>query len=147
MSMFFGTDNVYRLGHSLVKRLDIFGVSPHCCPVDKFFGPVDGLTEALAAELRAERGRRRVSQMALAAACGRNQSYVSTRLNGHGALTVDEFVAICAAMGIRADELLARVLDNLTVRPSRDNRRTVALAADDHPSYSHSDDDAGYDNA
>lgn len=113
--------------------------------MDNFSGSVDGLTEAIAAELRAERGRRRVPQTKLAAAIGRNQSYVSTRLNGHGALTIDELVVICDALGIRADELLARVLR--TVGPTRHAAATYALAADDHPSYATEDIDADYEGA
>lgn len=110
--------------------------------MDNFSGVVDGLTEAIAAELRAERGRRRVPQTRLAAAIGRNQSYVSTRLNGHGSLTIDELVIICDALGIRADELLARVLASHAPAQT-----AFALAADEDSSYAVDDPDASYEGA
>lgn len=115
--------------------------------MDNFVGVVDGLTEAIAAELRAERGRRRVPQTRLAEAIGRNQSYVSTRLNGHGSLTIDELVVICDVLGLRADQLLARVLADRDVRPARQPAKDYALAADEHPSYAREDVDADYEQA
>lgn len=68
------------------------------------------VTEAVAAELRAEKGRKRVSQQALADAIGRAQSYVSKRLSGDASLTVDEFVTLCLALDVRPEELLANAL-------------------------------------
>ena len=135
----------YRYTNRLVKRIDIFGVSLHFCSVEKHHLPVDRLTEALAAELRAERGRSRISQTTIAAAIGRSQSYVSHTLNGQLSPSIDELVVICDLLGIRADELLARVLQ--TVGPSRHAASTYALAADDNPSYAIEDIDADYDSA
>lgn len=68
------------------------------------------VTQAVAAELRAEKGRRRVSQQALADAIGRAQSYVSKRLSGEASLSVDEFVTLCLALDVRPETLLASAL-------------------------------------
>lgn len=68
------------------------------------------VTQAVAAELRAEKGRRRVSQQTLADAIGRAQSYVSKRLSGEASLTVDEFVTLCLALDVRPEALLASAL-------------------------------------
>lgn len=63
-------------------------------------------TQAVAAELRAERGRQQISQAALAKAIGRAQSYVSARLAGKESLSVDEYVTICHELKVKPDELL-----------------------------------------
>ena len=43
----------------------------------------------IAAELRAEKGRQRLSQRDLADLIGRDQSYISKRLNGQASLTLN----------------------------------------------------------
>ena len=106
-----------------------------------------GLTEAIAAELRAEKGRQRLSQRALADLIGRDQSYVSKRLNGQASLTLDEYVTLCQALGCRPDEMLRRVLADRDVRPTRQPAKDYALAADEHPSYAREDVDADYEQA
>lgn len=68
------------------------------------------VTEAVAAELRAEKGRKRISQTALADVIGRGQSYVSDRLNGKAPLTIDEFVKLSLALGCRPADLLEAAL-------------------------------------
>jgi transcriptional regulator with XRE-family HTH domain len=54
----------------------------------------------VAAELRAARAAGGVSQVALAEALGRAQSYVSRRLSGDAELTVEEFVQACGVLGV-----------------------------------------------
>lgn len=107
-----------------------------------------GLTVAIAAELRAEKGRQRLSQRALADLISRDQSYVSKRLNGQASLTVEEYVTLCQALGCRPDAVLRRALAQVApVTPPSHTRRDVALAADDDPSYALEDIDADYDSA
>lgn len=119
----------------------------YACPVN--ISPAGhGLAAAIAAELRAEKGRQRLSQRALADLIGRDQSYVSKRLNGQASLTLDEYVTLCQALNCRPDDMLRRALNQIaTVTPPAHTRQDVALAADDHPSYALEDPDADYDSA
>lgn len=101
-------------------------------------GQPDNLTDVLAGELRAERARKKVSQVTLAQAIDRGQSYVSDRLNGHADWTVEEYVAICQALGVEPDEFLARVLSLVSLSPR------YALAADIDSSPVSSETDEGF---
>ena len=107
-----------------------------------------GLAAAIASELRAEKGRQRLSQRALADLIGRDQSYVSKRLSGQASLTLDEYVTLCQALGVRPDEMLRRALDQLpAVRPSGQPAAIYPIAADEDPSYTREDVDADYEQA
>lgn len=102
----------------------------------------------IAAELRAEKGRQRLSQRDLADLIGRDQSYISKRLNGQASLTLNEYVTLCQALSVRPDEMLRRALNQVAaVTPPTHTRKDVALAADDDPSYALEDIDADYDSA
>lgn len=120
----------------------------------------DSLTEAIAAELRAEKGRRKISQTKIAEAIGRGQSYVSVRLNGDAPLTIDEFVIVSQVLGVKPHDLLRTVLSKYqglvtddghvelvriepAVTPSRQD--DYAPAADDD--YADGEDEGTHDSA
>ena len=106
------------------------------------------LAGAIASELRAEKGRQRLSQRALADLIGRDQSYVSKRLSGQASLTLDEYVTLCEALGVRPDAMLRRALDQIAaVTPPRQPAMNYPIAADEHPSYAQEDVDADYEQA
>lgn len=63
-------------------------------------------TERVAANLRAEAARQRISQMALAERLGLSQTGVSRRLSGHVPIDVDELAAFAEVLGVSAESLL-----------------------------------------
>lgn len=66
-------------------------------------GPV---TEYVAAELRAQRGRREMTIDDLAAQTGLSRSAVSAALKGRQAIAMEVFVALCRALDIDGPRLL-----------------------------------------
>lgn len=66
-------------------------------------GPV---TEYVAAELRAQRGRREMTIDDLAAQAGLSRSAVSAALKGRQAIAMEVFVALCRALDIDGPRLL-----------------------------------------
>lgn len=66
-------------------------------------GPV---TEYIAAELRAQRGRREMTIDDLAAQTGLSRSAVSAALKGRQAIAMEVFVALCRALDIDGPRLL-----------------------------------------
>lgn len=68
--------------------------------------------EKVAAEVRAELARARLSQQQLATIIGKEQTYVSRRLKGEVPFTVDEVVIIAGYLGIAPRQLLAGILDD-----------------------------------
>ena len=69
--------------------------------------PTKSTTQRVAANLRAEMARQRMTQEALAAAAGLSQQAVSRRLLGHGSLTVDDVERFADILGITTDRLLS----------------------------------------
>ena len=69
--------------------------------------PVDRLGKAVAAELRAIRARKGVTQTELEAATGISQSQLSKQFRGIRAINIDELDEICAALEIPLAELIA----------------------------------------
>jgi transcriptional regulator with XRE-family HTH domain len=58
------------------------------------------LTAAVAAEVRAEMGRRRITQAELAAGIGRTQQFVSRRISGDVAMDTDDIDQIARHLGV-----------------------------------------------
>lgn len=65
----------------------------------------------MAAEVRAEMARQRVSQSELAERLGRNQPWVSVRLTGQVPFVVDDLNDVCRALGVSIVTLFGRVTD------------------------------------
>lgn len=65
-----------------------------------------GLSAGVLANIRAELARRSISQKELARRVGQSQKYVSRRLRGETALSLDELVAWADAIGVTVAELL-----------------------------------------
>lgn len=64
------------------------------------------LAETAAAEIRAEMARQRLTQGQLAERCKRSQPWLSRRLAGERALTLDDLDVIAVALGVPAVRLL-----------------------------------------
>jgi transcriptional regulator with XRE-family HTH domain len=71
-------------------------------PIDLVAQP---LGKRVAQEIRAEMARQGISQVALAEALGRNQTYVSYRLTCKKSLTLDEIEIIADILRVRVDRL------------------------------------------
>ena len=65
------------------------------------------LREAVAAELRSELARNRISASKVAFAIGKDQPWISRRLTGQVAFDLDDLDAITQVMGISPSELMA----------------------------------------
>lgn len=76
------------------------------------------LTAAVAEEIRAWQGRRRVSGVRLAAAIGKSQPYVSLRLSGKRPWNLNELEIIAETLGVDIT-MLCRAPDS-EVTPVRD---------------------------
>lgn len=66
----------------------------------------DSLQSYVAAEIRAEMARRRVSQVDLASALGRSNAWVSVRLSGKQAIDLNDLEQMADALDVPADRLL-----------------------------------------
>src|SRR6476661_77591 len=75
---------------------------------------------AVAAEVRAWMGRRRVTQAGLAAILGKSQPYVSRRLSGDVAFDTDDLFALADHFGVSVGRLLG---DAVAVGSDRFRRR------------------------
>lgn len=64
--------------------------------------------EYVAANVRAEAARRRLTQTALAGKLGISQEALSRRLTGRVPISVDELVDYASALGVSPSELLTR---------------------------------------
>lgn len=64
------------------------------------------LRVAVAAQVRAELARARISGSALARATGKSQSYWARRLSGRVPLDVDDLEVVAAVVGVRITALL-----------------------------------------
>jgi transcriptional regulator with XRE-family HTH domain len=63
-------------------------------------------SERVAASVRAEMARRRVSQQALADVLGHSQAWISRRVSGEVEFTVDELRRVAAALVVPLAQLL-----------------------------------------
>jgi transcriptional regulator with XRE-family HTH domain len=83
--------------------------------------PIDLMAEPLgkrvAQEIRAEMARQGISQIALAEALGRNQTYVSYRLTCKKSLSLEEVEVIADILRVRIERLFP--FDNAIVRHRR----------------------------
>ena len=77
---------------------------PHISP-----SQVTGLGQTVAANLRAEMARRRIRGRDVAEQLGRGGPWLSRRLTGEVAFTLDELEAVAAAIGVRVVDLLDEV--------------------------------------
>lgn len=66
------------------------------------------LAPALAAEVRAEAARQKISTVDLANAASMRRSTLSLRLNGHSPFSFDELDKIARALGLRTSDLMSR---------------------------------------
>lgn len=71
-------------------------------PIDLVAEP---LSKRVAQEIRAEMARQGISQVALAEALGRNQTYVSYRLTCKKPLSLDEVEVIADILRVRVERL------------------------------------------
>lgn len=78
----------------------------------------DVITASVAAEVRAEMGRQRVSQRRIAEVIGLSQQAVSRRLSGEVPFDVAELGRIAAELGVLADVFLRNSTPPGTPRPS-----------------------------
>lgn len=69
------------------------------------------LRQDIAGEIRAEMGRRRITQAALAFGLGWNKSSTSRKLNGETPLDIDEIEDVCAFLEVSVVDLLTRLDD------------------------------------
>lgn len=67
------------------------------------------MREAIAAEIRAQMGRRNIRQRHLADALGRHQQWLSRRLNGEVTFSIDDLEAICLVLNISVRELVVGI--------------------------------------
>jgi len=65
--------------------------------------------DRVAAEVRAEMGRQKLSQMGLAAALGASQAWLSRRLNGTVAFATDELERVAEVLGVPLGQLVSPV--------------------------------------
>lgn len=92
------------------------------------------LTDLVAAEVRAQMARIRMTQTQLAASLGLPQSAVSNRLRGKVAFSVDELQAVAETLGVHPAVLLGGAPGNTPEPPSQN---TDWFAYDSNtPSYS-----------
>jgi transcriptional regulator with XRE-family HTH domain len=68
------------------------------------------LTDAVAAEVRAEMARKRVTQGALARAIGKTQQFVSRRISGEVAFDTDDIDVIARELDVSPLDLLRRAV-------------------------------------
>ena len=73
--------------------------------------PIGGFARAFAGAVRALVGSAGISGSELARRMGRAQSYVSLRLNGRKAWTLDELDQIASILGISVGELFDKARD------------------------------------
>ena len=97
--------------------------------------------QRIAAELRAEMARQKMSGRALADAIGANHATVARWINGDGPLSLDWMDAICEALGVSVVDVLARAVESkgspLPVpRPPRIRRSARAAGVPDDPANS-----------
>ena len=64
------------------------------------------LSELVAEEVRAQMGRKRMSQAQLARGVGKTEMWVSLRLRGKQAIDLNDLMAIATVLGVDASELL-----------------------------------------
>lgn len=62
-------------------------------------------TESVAAEIRAEMARQRITQRDLAASAGLTTAYLSRRLTGDVALSTEDIERLAGALGVPISEL------------------------------------------
>ncbi len=84
------------------------------------------LREAVAAELRSELARNRISASRVAFAIGKDQAWISRRLTGQVAFDLDDLDAITEVLGISPSELMDAA--SITAKKPR---RKVAIPAKD----------------
>lgn len=63
-------------------------------------------TEQVAANVRAEMARQRITQAQLAAVLGRSQQALSSRLSGRVAFSIDEIATVADRLGIPVSALI-----------------------------------------
>lgn len=68
------------------------------------------LSQATAAEIRAEMARRRISGAAVAAALDVSTAWVSYRINGKQEIGLDELERIAAVLGVPVGQLMPGVI-------------------------------------
>ena len=73
----------------------------------------DAFSQAVAAELRAERGRRQMTLAALVQASGLSKSGLLNYLNGARDIPVPALVDLCAALGVDPRVIFERAQDSL----------------------------------
>jgi transcriptional regulator with XRE-family HTH domain len=90
------------------------GRSSHC-PYGSLGGmsEQDGATELVAAEIRAEMARQRVSHADVAAKLGVSRPWLSRRLSGDTSMSVDDVAKIAEALGVPLAQFTAPI-DNHT---------------------------------
>ena len=66
------------------------------------------IKEFLAAEVRAERARKKMTQVELGEAAGLSNATIVRLENGQRSLGVEQFIKISNALGVQASDLLAR---------------------------------------
>jgi transcriptional regulator with XRE-family HTH domain len=66
----------------------------------------DSLQTYVAAEIRAEMARRRITGQQLAGALGRSNAWISVRLAGKQAIDLNDLERIADALDVSADQLL-----------------------------------------
>lgn len=64
------------------------------------------LSELVAEEVRAQMGRKRMSQAQLARGVGKTEMWVSLRLRGRQAIDLNDLMAIATVLGVDASELV-----------------------------------------
>ena len=79
----------------------------------------------VAGEVRAWKGRLRMSQAAIAALLGISQASVSDRLNGKAAFSLDELDVLADHFGIDVADLIAAPVPTSPHREGSDTRRAA----------------------
>lgn len=74
---------------------------------------------AIVDEIHAEMGRKRLSQVDLAARLHVSQPWVNRRLKGHTDITFPELEAIAAALGLKVGDLVSRAQRDTAWYPGR----------------------------
>jgi len=86
--------------------------------------------EHVAAEVRAAMGRKRISGLQLARACGLTQSAMSRRITGHTPFDVNEIAAVAAELGVEVGSLFPpRAVEPAVTRRERANVVPIHRAA------------------
>lgn len=85
----------------------------------------------IAAEVRAEMGRHKITTTELARATGIRRQTLSGRLNEHSSFTIRELIAIAQALGTTAGTLLGRAEEAAPTKTLRERDLTHAALADD----------------